>query len=108
MKKKLNLLLLILVILVASIVTVAPVPPPPEPTPTPPPSEPGTCSPGFWKNHTDEWVGYLPADKYTLDDNDGDHIDTLLDALQGGKHTRESRFIVAGWLNATNPDAPCE
>jgi hypothetical protein len=53
-------------------------------------------------------VGYLPADKYSLDDNDGDHIDTLLDALQGGKHTRESRFIVAGWLNTTNPDAPCE
>ena len=108
MKKKLNMLLLILVILAASIVTVAPGPSP-EPTPTPPPAD---CSPGFWKqpHHWQYWYGYTPFDLYTEEesgDPNADQIDTLLDALQGGKITRDSRDIVAGWLNAANPDAPC-
>ena len=96
MKKKLNMLLLILVILAASIVTVAPVPPPP----TPPPAD---CSPGFWKqpHHWQYWdAGFSPDDYYNLEM-------TYLEALQGGYDTRTSRFIVAGLLNAANPDAPC-
>jgi hypothetical protein len=102
MSKKISLL--IVVVILASLISMACVPPPPPP----PPPEPATCSPGFWKNHTDDWVGYSPTEKYILDDDNGNHIDTLLDALQGGKYTRESRFIVAGWLNTTNPDAPCD
>ena len=97
MKKKLNMLLLILVILVASIVTVAPVPPP-DPTPTP-----AECSPGFWKqpHHWQYWdAGFGPYDDYNSEM-------TYLEALQGGRDTRASRFIVAGLLNAANPDAPC-
>jgi hypothetical protein len=74
------------------------------PPPTPPPPPPGDCTPGFWKqpHHFQYWVGYEPGDPY-----EGGPM-TLLDALQGGKATRESRFIVAGWLNAANPTAPCD
>jgi hypothetical protein len=70
---------------------------------SPPPPPPATCSPGFWKQpqHFQYWVGYDPGDPYP-----GSGM-TLLDALQGGYDTRVSRFVVAGWLNAANPDAPC-
>ena len=30
---------------------------PPPPPPPPPPPELNDCSPGFWKNHTELWVG---------------------------------------------------
>ena len=72
--------------------------------PPPPPPECG-CSPGFWKqeHHFQYWVGHNPTDPYPDDPSM-----TLLDALQGGKATRESRFVVAGWLNTANPDAPCD
>jgi hypothetical protein len=64
---------------------------------------PADCSPGFWKqpHHFQYWVGYEQDDPYF------DTGMTLLEALQGGKATRESRFVVAGWLNEANPDAPC-
>jgi hypothetical protein len=56
-----------------------------------------TCTPGFWKQpqHFIYWEpsGLNPSDPYNADM-------TLLDALQGGYDTRESRFIVAGMLNA--------
>lgn len=87
--------LLIVIALVVALATLAPIIPPP------PPPEPADCSPGFWKNHTEYWVGYDPGDQYNAEM-------TLLDALQGGKDTRVSRFVVADWLNATNPDAPCD
>ena len=64
--------------------------PPPPPPPPPPPYEGHT--PGYWKRHTDEWVGYepsqildevfdFPPELAVLAD------DTLLDALKygGGK-----------------------
>jgi hypothetical protein len=63
------------------------------------------CSPGFWKQpqHFQYWnQPYDPADPYP-----GTNM-TLLQALQGGNATRVSRFVVAGWLNEANPDAPCE
>ena len=74
-----------------------------DPPPPPPPPEPADCSPGFWKqsHHFDYWIGYAPGDDYNNDM-------TLLEALQGGKKTRVSRFIVAGMLNVANPDAPCD
>jgi len=92
--KKTTLLILIVLFVLSAVLTMAVIPP--DPTPA-------TCSPGFWKqpHHFQYWVGYQPADPYP-----GTEM-TLLDALQGGKATRESRFIVAGWLNAANPDAPC-
>jgi hypothetical protein len=111
MSKKLFLLLAIL-LLVAPLITMAcdtPPPPPEDPCcedpcgcPPPPPPPPASCTPGFWKQdqHFQYWVGYKPTDMYNA-------TMTLLDALQGGKATRESRFIVTGWLNAANPTAPC-
>ncbi len=69
----------------------------------PPPS--ADCTPGFWKQpqHFQYWRGgYDPGDTYP-----GTGM-TLLQALQGGYETRVSRFVVAGWLNAANPFAPCE
>jgi hypothetical protein len=86
-------LIVTLFAIVAGILTMACEPPPPPPA---------DCSPGFWKNHTEHWIGYDPGDLYY-----GGPM-TLLDALQGGKDTRYSRFEVAGWLNVSNPDAPCD
>jgi hypothetical protein len=87
-------LIITLVAIVAGVLTMACEPPPPPPS--------ADCSPGFWKNHTEDWKVYKPDWKYQ-----GGPM-TLLDALQGGRHTRASRFIVAGWLNAAYPDAPCD
>jgi hypothetical protein len=61
------------------------------------------CSPGFWKNHTELW----DEEPWGPDDMYNDTM-TYLDALQGGKDTRFSRFEVSGWLNARYPDAPCQ
>ena len=99
-KKNLTILILVLVIM-APIVTLACCPPPPPPPPPPPAAD---CTPGFWKQpqHFQYWVGYKPTDNYP------GTTWTLLQALQGGKATRQSRFIVAGWLNAANPTAPCD
>ena len=102
MKRKMLLIFVTMIIILSSFLTLAPIIPP-ETTPTPPPPPPATCTPGFWKQpqHFQYWVGYEPDDVY-------DASMTLLDALQGGYDTRVSRFIVAGWLDAANPDAPCE
>ena len=120
--KKIILILALLLILVVSISSVAyagfptptetptptdptPTKPPPDKTPTPTPPPPGTneCTPGFWKqpHHFRYWeTDFGPNDMY-------DDDMTYLEALQGGKNTRRSRVIVAGWLNDANPDAPC-
>lgn len=75
----------------------------------PPGPGPATCSPGFWKNHTEIW----PA-PYTVDtpyvNPDDPYIPsgkTFIYALQGGYDTKVSRFVVAGILNAAFPAAPC-
>jgi hypothetical protein len=104
MSRKMVLIFVTMIILLSSFMVLAPTPPPPpDITPTPPPPPPATCTPGFWKQpqHFQYWEGYDPSDDYN-------GYMTLLQALQGGYATRESRFIVAGWLNAANPDAPCD
>lgn len=90
-----------MLVILSAFLTMAVIPPPPPPPP--PPEPPATCTPGFWKqpHHFQYWVGYSPSDPYM------DTGMTLLEALQGGNATRTSRFVVAGWLNAANPDAPC-
>ncbi len=100
MKTNLLRILIVLSILVAMVSMATTTPPPPPPPPTPP----ATCTPGFWKQpqHFQYWIGFSPDDPYL-----GTGM-TLLEALQGGYDTRESRFVVAGWLNAANPDAPCD
>lgn len=48
------------------------------------------CTPGYWKNHTDNWLETEEGDiSYATDERFGDVFDvdydvTLLDALQGG------------------------
>jgi hypothetical protein len=93
MNRKMSLLIITVAILAAVVSMACDCPPP----------EPAYCSPGFWKqpHHFQYWVGYEPDDMYNADM-------TLLDALQGGKDTRVSRFVVAGWLNEAYPDAPCD
>ena len=65
------------------------------------------CTPGYWKNHTDSWVGFLPG--YYFGDVFGVGPDpdiTLLDALKakGGGENAMIRHAVAALLNATHPD----
>ncbi len=81
---KRKIMLIVLLAFVAAMLTMAVIPP-----------GGANCSPGFWKQeqHFQYWNGFSPSDPYL------DTGMTLLDALQGGKATIESRFIVAGWLN---------
>ena len=94
---KRKLVLFMMIVVLVSLMVMAPIPPPP--------TNPATCTPGFWKQpqHLQYWVDYAPTDLYPADPSM-----TLLDALQGGYKTRVSRFVVAGWLNVANPDAPCD
>jgi hypothetical protein len=93
MSSKKSMLIFLTLMILASFMTMAVIPPPP-----------GACTPGFWKQeqHFQYWIGFTPGDNYP-----GTSM-TLLDALQGGHDTRVSRFVVAGWLNAANPFAPCD
>jgi hypothetical protein len=94
MNKRLRLLLALLII-ISALVTMAPGTPPPEPA---------DCSPGFWKNHTEIWDDALYP-------NPGDYYGggmTYLDALQGGKDTKVSRFDVSDLLNSQYPDTNCK
>jgi hypothetical protein len=38
----------------------------PNPDPPPPPPPPGDdgCTPGYWKNHVENWVGVFPSDDF--------------------------------------------
>ena len=79
---------------------------------------PKGCTPGYWKNHTDSWVGYVP--EQTLGsvfefpaDLAGLAGHTLLDALSYGGGPRilggakiMLRQAVAALLNSTHPDVP--
>ncbi|MDP6415267.1 MAG: SdrD B-like domain-containing protein, partial [Gammaproteobacteria bacterium] len=74
------------------------------------------CTPGFWKNHTEAWVGYSPTDTvgsiFTLPPELADLASTtLVDALGfgGGSGITGAakillRAAVAGLLNAASPD----
>jgi hypothetical protein len=50
------------------------------------------CTPGYWKNHTDSWVGYTPGTYFDDVFGVGPHV-TLLDALNTG----------GGWKNDGKP-----
>ena len=74
------------------------------------------CTPGYWKNHPDSWVGYSPDDLFsdvfarviTIRSGGQDTITdpTLMEALNGtgGSVTALARHAVAGILNASHPD----
>jgi hypothetical protein len=83
-------------------------------TPTKPPGGEG-CTPGFWKNHPEDWVGYSPTATLTSVFGAGGlgslGSTTLLDALsfKGGSTLEEAKQIllrhaVAALLNAAHPD----
>lgn len=77
---------------------------------------PEGCTAGYWKNHLDSWVNYLPNDLvgsvFTLPvELSGLAGDTLLDALKykGGNGIEGAarillRYAVAALLNAAHPD----
>lgn len=81
-------------------------------TTTQPPGGEG-CTPGYWKNHTEDWVGYTPGQTIgSVFANAGSLGSmTLLDALKkGGGDTLEDakrlllHHAVAALLNSTHPD----
>ncbi len=63
---------------------------------------------GYWKNHVEEWVGYVPEDDFDtifgVDAFDPDR--TLLEAIKsgGGDVAALGRKAVAALLNAAHPD----
>jgi hypothetical protein len=61
-------------------------------------------TPGFWKNHTDIWVDYLPGDFFDDVFGVGPH-ETLLTVLKtgGGGEAAFGRHAVAALLNASSP-----
>lgn len=88
-----------------------------DPPPPPPPPLTGTegCTPGYWKNHLDSWVGYSPYQvvgvAFSASNIYGLDTVTLLDALKfkGGNETKDAarillRASVAALLNAAHPD----
>ncbi|MET0681371.1 MAG: hypothetical protein ABWZ41_10230 [Burkholderiales bacterium] len=73
----------------------------------------GGCTPGYWKNHTEDWVGYDPDDTVgSVFANAGSLGSmTLLQALKnGGGDTLDDakrlliHHAVAALLNSTHPD----
>jgi len=74
--------------------------PTPEPTPTPSPTPsptptPSTCSPGFWKNHTELWVpNYCAAYPWG-----GTCSAILADLTAQGPGSSVLRARAAGYLN---------
>ncbi len=72
---------------------------------TPPGGDEG-CTPGYWKNHTDSWVGYTTDQNYeAVFGVDASFDKTLLGAAQqgGGGEKALGRHAVAALLNAANP-----
>ncbi len=73
----------------------------------------GGCTPGYWKNHTEDWVGYTPGQTIgSVFSNAGSLGSiTLLQALKnGGGDTLDDakrlllHHAVAALLNSTHPD----
>jgi hypothetical protein len=73
------------------------------------------CTPGFWKNHTDAWVGFSPSDLVSsVFSNAAPYdVDTLLQALhfKGGPGVDGAKRIllraaVAALLNSTSVNYP--
>jgi hypothetical protein len=65
------------------------------------------CTPGFWKNHPEDWVGFSPTDSFN--DTFGRIVftpDITLDEaldLMGGGIEALARHAVAALLNAADP-----
>jgi hypothetical protein len=83
-------------------------PNPPPPPPPPPPGDEG-CTPGYWKNHTDAWVGLSPGTPFDSLFGSGPWGDiNLLEALnmKGNKNKWEAlvRHATAAALNCNHPD----
>lgn len=85
----------------------------PPPPPPPPPGGDEGCTPGYWKNHLDSWVGYGPyqvvGTVFSASNPYGLDTLTLLDALKfkGGPGEDGGarillRAAVAALLNASN------
>jgi hypothetical protein len=74
--------------------------------PPPPPGE--GCTPGYWRNHYDAWVGYSPIDDFdtTFSTDYFDPDITLGDAIWmgGGGVKKLARHGTAALLNAASPD----
>ena len=73
----------------------------------------GGCTPGYWKNHTEDWVGYAPSQLVSdVFSNAGSlGSGTLLAALSagGGSSLTAAKALlihhaVAALLNSTHPD----
>ena len=73
----------------------------------------GGCTPGYWKNHTEDWVGYTPGQTVgSVFSNAGSlGSGTLLAALKdgGGSSLTAAKALlihhaVAALLNSTHPD----
>ena len=57
--------------------------PPAVPVPgEPPPPPPNPCSPGYWKNHTELWVGTAACDGYVSPCGGATGCDAILNDLQ--------------------------
>lgn len=68
------------------------------------------CTPGYWKNHTDRWIGYLPTADFdaTFGVNVYDPNITLKKALEakGGGINALARHATAALLNARASELP--
>lgn len=75
-----------------------------------PPPDGEACTPGFWRNHLEDWgpTGFSPSDDFdtTFGVNFFTPDKTLLDAVKlgGGGINKLARFGVAALLNAAHPD----
>lgn len=65
------------------------------------------CTPGFWKNHLDDWAatGFSPGDSFAAIFGQDYGFATLLDAVNAKGDTTNSlvRHAAAGLLNASSP-----
>ncbi|MHA6248215.1 T9SS type A sorting domain-containing protein [Pontibacter sp. CAU 1760] len=74
------------------------------------PTEPEGCTPGYWKNHTDRWVGYSTSESFQtvfgITNMQGLGNLTLLGALNlgGGGFASLARHATAGLLSASHSD----
>jgi hypothetical protein len=66
------------------------------------------CTPGFWKNHEADWVGFSPGDSFESifgrDAFTGDPSLLQVMNLKGGGLNRLSAHAVAALLNASHPN----
>jgi hypothetical protein len=73
----------------------------------------GGCTPGYWKNHTEDWVGFAPSQLVSDVFSNAGSLGsmTLLQALSGGGGSSLTaakalliHHAVAALLNSTHPD----